>query len=253
MVPNGTISRRPRRALTLSDDQLLMPAQSGSRSTLPGRLSCFGIDRCASCVGCSRSWWAWVSESASDAPAQGKKLKIGVIYDYTGPLAGGGSELHALGAKIMIDYFIKKGGVEGYQTRGRVRRRAEQAGRRHQRGGAADRAGEGRHAARLLLVGAVRAGGRAGRAAQEVHVDHHVHLLGGARESPPEIRLPDSAERQAVRADVDGLPRAEREEQAGQGAEGSPRRDHPRGRRLRRRRLARQRGRRQEGRLQLSC
>jgi ABC-type branched-subunit amino acid transport system substrate-binding protein len=52
---------------------------------------------------------------ASDAPAQGKKLKIGVIYDYSGPLAGGGSELHALGAKIMIDHFIKKGGVEGYQ------------------------------------------------------------------------------------------------------------------------------------------
>src|SRR5256884_6525794 len=51
----------------------------------------------------------------SPALAQGKKLKIGVIYDYTGPLAGGGSELHALGAKIMIDYFIKKGGVEGYQ------------------------------------------------------------------------------------------------------------------------------------------
>jgi ABC-type branched-subunit amino acid transport system substrate-binding protein len=55
---------------------------------------------------------------ASPAPeslAQGKKLKIGVIYDYTGPLAGGGSDLHALGAKIMIDHFIKKGGVEGYQ------------------------------------------------------------------------------------------------------------------------------------------
>jgi branched-chain amino acid transport system substrate-binding protein len=47
--------------------------------------------------------------------AQGKKLKIGVVYDYTGPFAGGGSELHALGAKIMIDHFIKKGGVEGYQ------------------------------------------------------------------------------------------------------------------------------------------
>src|SRR5437879_3340545 len=47
--------------------------------------------------------------------AQGKKLKIGVVYDYTGPLAGGGSELQALGAKIMIDHFIKKGGVEGYQ------------------------------------------------------------------------------------------------------------------------------------------
>jgi branched-chain amino acid transport system substrate-binding protein len=49
-----------------------------------------------------------------EAPAQAKKLKIGVIYDYTGPLAGGGSDLHALGAKIMIDYFAKRGGVEGY-------------------------------------------------------------------------------------------------------------------------------------------
>jgi ABC-type branched-subunit amino acid transport system substrate-binding protein len=47
--------------------------------------------------------------------AQEKKLKIGVVYDYTGPLAGGGSELHAIGAKIMIDHFAKKGGVEGYK------------------------------------------------------------------------------------------------------------------------------------------
>ena len=51
----------------------------------------------------------------SDAHAQAKKLKIGVVFDYTGPLAGGGSDLHALGAKIMIDHFAKKGGVEGYQ------------------------------------------------------------------------------------------------------------------------------------------
>ena len=43
------------------------------------------------------------------------KIKIGVIFDLTGPLAGGGSELHHLGAKIMIDHFIKQGGVEGYQ------------------------------------------------------------------------------------------------------------------------------------------
>jgi branched-chain amino acid transport system substrate-binding protein len=49
------------------------------------------------------------------AMAQAKKIKIGVIYDYTGPLAGGGSELQAIGAKIMIDHFIKQGGVEGYQ------------------------------------------------------------------------------------------------------------------------------------------
>jgi branched-chain amino acid transport system substrate-binding protein len=50
-----------------------------------------------------------------DAHAQAKKLKIGVVFDYTGPLAGGGSDLHALGAKIMIDHFAKKGGIEGYK------------------------------------------------------------------------------------------------------------------------------------------
>ena len=45
----------------------------------------------------------------------GKKIRVGVVYDYSGPLAGGGSDLHALGAKIMIDYFNRHGGVEGYQ------------------------------------------------------------------------------------------------------------------------------------------
>ena len=49
------------------------------------------------------------------AAAQEKKIKIGVIYDLTGPLAGGGSELQYIGAKIMIDNFIKAGGVEGYK------------------------------------------------------------------------------------------------------------------------------------------
>ena len=52
---------------------------------------------------------------AASATAQEKKIKIGVVYDLTGPLAGGGSDLHHLGAKIMIDHFIKQGGVEGYK------------------------------------------------------------------------------------------------------------------------------------------
>jgi branched-chain amino acid transport system substrate-binding protein len=51
----------------------------------------------------------------SGALAEGKRIKIGVVYDYSGPLAAGGSELHGLGTKIMIDYFNQKGGVEGYQ------------------------------------------------------------------------------------------------------------------------------------------
>ena len=44
-----------------------------------------------------------------------KTLKIGVVYDLTGPFAGGGSELHYLGAKTMIDWFIAHGAIEGYK------------------------------------------------------------------------------------------------------------------------------------------
>jgi len=49
------------------------------------------------------------------ANAQEKKIKIGVIFDLTGPLAGGGSELEYIGAKIMLDQFSKTG-VEGYKV-----------------------------------------------------------------------------------------------------------------------------------------
>src|SRR5260370_16490361 len=50
----------------------------------------------------------------SPALAQGKKLKIGVVFDYSGPLAGGGSHLPPLGAKIMIDYFAERVRRPGY-------------------------------------------------------------------------------------------------------------------------------------------
>ena len=52
--------------------------------------------------------------SALPATAQ-SKMRIGVVFDLSGPLAGGGSDLHYLGAKIMVDYFVKQGGVAGYQ------------------------------------------------------------------------------------------------------------------------------------------
>src|ERR1700676_2969275 len=50
---------------------------------------------------------------AVSAQAQDKKIKIGVIFDLTGPLAGGGSELQYTGVKIMLDHYAKTG-VEGY-------------------------------------------------------------------------------------------------------------------------------------------
>lgn len=40
-------------------------------------------------------------------------IRVGVMYDYTGPLAGGGSKAAAIGNKIAIDMINEKGGVEG--------------------------------------------------------------------------------------------------------------------------------------------
>ena len=47
--------------------------------------------------------------------AQDAAVERGGIYDRGGALAGGGSELQYIGAKIMIDSFIKAGAIEGYK------------------------------------------------------------------------------------------------------------------------------------------
>src|SRR5215831_20977761 len=56
-----------------------------------------------------------MTAAAAHADDANKTLKFVVIYDLTGPFAGGGSELHYLGAKTMIDWFIAKGPIEGYK------------------------------------------------------------------------------------------------------------------------------------------
>jgi branched-chain amino acid transport system substrate-binding protein len=48
------------------------------------------------------------------AAAQKQPIRIGLIHDYTGPFAGGGSEPAAIGAKLLIDKINKEGGVEGH-------------------------------------------------------------------------------------------------------------------------------------------
>jgi branched-chain amino acid transport system substrate-binding protein len=50
-----------------------------------------------------------------DAMAQDGEISIGVIYDFTGPFAAGGSEAAAIGTQIAIDMVNEQGGVEGYQ------------------------------------------------------------------------------------------------------------------------------------------
>lgn len=54
---------------------------------------------------------------AAGAGAQGKELKVGVIYDLTGALAAGGSNASYLGTKYAIDMINEKGGVEGYKIK----------------------------------------------------------------------------------------------------------------------------------------
>ena len=53
---------------------------------------------------------------ALSAHAQQKEIKIGFVYDVSGPFAGGGSEAAQIGTKAAIDYFNEKGGVGGYKV-----------------------------------------------------------------------------------------------------------------------------------------
>ena len=143
---------------------------------------------------------------AVSAEAQEKKIKIGVIYDLTGPLAGGGSELQYIGAKIMLDQYAKTG-VEGYKVEAVY---ADAQSKPDVAINEAVRLIEQEKVDMLLgfyLVGAVRAGGRPRRAAQEVHVDHHLHFLGGAGRQELQICVPSAGLGRPVRPDDDGFHR----------------------------------------------
>src|SRR2546423_12457722 len=45
-------------------------------------------------------------------------IKIGAIYDLTGPFAGGGSKPASIGNKIAIDMVNERGGGEGHKIVG---------------------------------------------------------------------------------------------------------------------------------------
>jgi branched-chain amino acid transport system substrate-binding protein len=49
------------------------------------------------------------------ASAFAQDIKIGAVFDQTGPFAGGGSKAAALGTKILIDIINERGGVEGHK------------------------------------------------------------------------------------------------------------------------------------------
>jgi branched-chain amino acid transport system substrate-binding protein len=57
-----------------------------------------------------------LAAATSTAFAQAKEIRIGVIYDLTGPLAAGGSHAAYLGTKYAIDMINERGGVEGVKV-----------------------------------------------------------------------------------------------------------------------------------------
>lgn len=52
---------------------------------------------------------------AASAHAQQREIRIGVIFDYTGPFAAGGSLASAIGTKHAIELANERGGVEGHR------------------------------------------------------------------------------------------------------------------------------------------
>ncbi len=54
---------------------------------------------------------------AATAHAQQKEIKLGVIYDYSGAFAAGGSQAAAIGTKAAIDMINERGGIEGYRLK----------------------------------------------------------------------------------------------------------------------------------------
>ena len=128
---------------------------------------------------------------AVTAEAQEKKIKIGVIYDLTGPLAGGGSELQYIGAKIMLDQYAKTG-VEGYKVEAVY---ADAQSKPDVAINEAVRLIEQEKVNMLLgFFSSAQCVPVAARVEQleEFHVDHHLHLFRGARRQELQIRVPSA-------------------------------------------------------------
>ena len=187
---------------------------------------------------------------AVSAEAQEKKIKIGVIYDLTGPLAGGGSELHYTRRQDHDRLTTPRSGVEGYKIEAIY---ADAQSKPDVAINEAVRLIEQEKVDMLLgfysSAQCVPAAARVEQLKKFMWITTCISSAVLENKNLKYVFRPQ-AERRPVRPDVDGLHRPERQGEARQGAEGPARRHHPRGRRLRRRRREGQRGRRQEGRLQ---
>src|SRR5437868_15340419 len=67
---------------------------------------------------CVRALIAAFASMGLALPAQAQKeIKLGVIYDYSGAFAAGGSQAAGIGTKAAIDMINERGGIEGYKLK----------------------------------------------------------------------------------------------------------------------------------------
>ncbi len=143
---------------------------------------------------------------AGGALAQGKEIKIGVIYDLTGPFAAGGSNASYLGTKYAIDMINEKGGVEGYKIK------PIYADAQSKADVAINEAERLLNQEKVDLIMGVFSSAHCvpmapeGRPGQEIHVGQRLHCLRGAQGQEPEVRVPAAGALRPVRRGLVRLP-----------------------------------------------
>ena len=153
------------------------------------------------------------------ASAQAETIRIGVIYDLSGPFAAGGSVASAIGAQIAIDFVNERGGVDGKykvapvnadsQSKADVAINEVERLINQEKVDIIDGVYSSAHAVPIV---------RQGRGAEEDPLDHDRGLDRGVQGQEPEIRLPRADPFRPIWRGVRGLPRRERQGEARHGA-----------------------------------
>ena len=190
---------------------------------------------------------ALIAVAATGQAQQPQTIKIGLLYDHSGPFSAAGSLNCWRGAKMMIDYINEKGGVLGkhkiVQSDGDSQSKADVA---------INEAERLLNVEKVDILAGVYSSAHAVPIAERVDkqkkflLDHDRHRGCRARRIEISSTRSAAAQRQPLRR---GLGRLHRQLCAGspeEGAQGRAHRDHLRGRPVRSRRGRGQRGRGQE-------
>ncbi len=146
---------------------------------------------------------------SGQALAQDKQIKIGVIYDFTGPFAAGGSEAAAIGTQKAIDMVNEQGGVEGHKIMPVV---ADAQSKAEVAIAEAERLLNQENVD--LIMGVYSSAhcvplAQKVDAAEEVHVGQRLRRLGGIQGQEPPVRVPAAGPQRPVRLGILQLPPGE--------------------------------------------